>query len=212
MDHRRYVLVIYLPVILGYGYYMIGGRDSMLDFLKRWLIHEHGADPRDPGVSVFCTSMADMITSETFTRRFGGRGGDHQHEVDLGLGKNFNHKWRILMATLAETMAAAIAELKKEIGQGGGVTAEQVIAQIHTVVDPVTADVTTLKAQITAILNSEADGATKEAQVEEALKVFTDAFPGAGAAPTPAPEVPVSAEPVGATDAGSTQPDETQPA
>jgi hypothetical protein len=72
------------------------------------------------------------------------------------------------MSALTDAMAAAIATLKSQIG-ASGLTGDQVDAHIHAITDP-------LVTQITTIANSEADDASKIADIEAALDEFTQGF------------------------------------
>lgn len=79
------------------------------------------------------------------------------------------------MSDFTDAFAAAVANLKSEVAAGGGLTGDQVDAHIHAVTDPIVS-------QVTTIANSEADDATKVADIMTALNGFSTTF-----APTPAP-------------------------
>ena len=86
-----------------------------------------------------------------------------------------------IMSQLTDNMNAALANLESKLS-AGGVTTDEVTAQIHTVVDP---QIAALNTTIATITSSEADDATKIADLTEAVTEFTTAF--APATPTPAP-------------------------
>lgn len=86
------------------------------------------------------------------------------------------------MSELTDKMNAALANLEAKL-TAGGLTADEVTAQIHTVVDP---QITGLTNQLAAIIASEADDASKLAEVTNAVTAFTVAFaPAAPAEPAP---------------------------
>lgn len=84
----------------------------------------------------------------------------------------------IVMSDLTNKMTVALATLESKLATGG-VTLDQVTAQIHSVVDP---QISALTDSIATINASEADDATKIADLTAAVTQFTDAF-----APAPAP-------------------------
>jgi conjugal transfer/entry exclusion protein len=88
------------------------------------------------------------------------------------------------MSFLTDAMIAALANLQTKLA-AGGLTADQVTSQIHTVIDPLVAD---LNSKVAAIVTSEADDASKLADVTAAMTEFTTAFAPAAPAPAPAPE------------------------
>ncbi len=94
------------------------------------------------------------------------------------------------MSQLTDQMTAALAVLESKLA-AGGVTADEVTAQIHTVVDP---QVAAMLSAITAITNSEADDATKIADLTAAVTEFTTAFAPATpvSAPDSAPDAPAA--------------------
>lgn len=76
------------------------------------------------------------------------------------------------MSKLTEEMLAAATALKT--GRGGA-TPEEITASVHTVVDPI---VTDLQTKIATITSSEADDATKIADITAALDTFTTTIAG----------------------------------
>lgn len=87
------------------------------------------------------------------------------------------------MSALTDAMNAALANLESKL-TAGGVTADEVTAQIHSVVDPLVAD---LSGKVTAITSSEGDDANKIADLTAAVTAFTTAFAPATPAPAPIP-------------------------
>lgn len=89
------------------------------------------------------------------------------------------------MSDLTDKMTAALANLESKLA-AGGVTADEVTAQIHTVVDP---QIAALNSTVATIASSEADDAKKLADLTAAVTEFTTAFaPAAAPVPAPAPE------------------------
>jgi hypothetical protein len=93
------------------------------------------------------------------------------------------------MSQLTDQMTAALATLNTKLS-AAGVTTDEVTTQIHTVVDPLVADLNT---KFTAITSSEADDATKIADLTTAVTEFTTAFAPASTPATPAAPAPDAA-------------------
>jgi hypothetical protein len=96
---------------------------------------------------------------------------------------------REIMSQLTDQMTAALTTLEAKLS-ASGVTTDEVTTQIHSVVDPMVAD---LNSKFTAITSSEADDATKIADLTAAVSEFTTAFaPATPVAETPAAPAPAA--------------------